>query len=57
MINNMMKKQYIRPALEQMTATTETIIAVSLEINVEAQNGISGDVKESGDWDESWDDE
>jgi len=50
-----MKKQYIRPALEQMTAVAETILAASLEISNDAQNAVSGDVKESNaEWDEMW---
>jgi len=51
-----MKKQYIRPALEQMTAVAETIVAASLNISNDAQNGVSGDVKESkgDDWDDIW---
>jgi len=50
-----MKKQYIRPALEQITAVAETFVAASLEISNDAQNGVSGDVKESNaEWDEMW---
>ena len=51
-----MKKQYIRPALEQMTAMAETIVAVSLQISNEAQNEVSGDVKESNnsEWNDMW---
>lgn len=50
-----MKKQYIRPALEQTTAVVETIVAVSLNISNDAHNGVSGDVKESkGEWDDMW---
>ena len=50
----MMKKQYIRPAHEQMMATIETIIATSIQVCNDAQNDISGDVKESDDWNEEW---
>jgi len=51
-----MKKLYIQPALEQMAAEAESIVAVSLQINNTSQDNVSGDVKESdGDWDDLWD--
>ena len=50
----MVKKQYIRPAQEQMLATIETFVAVSIQISNNAQNGVSGDVKESNGWDDTW---
>jgi len=34
-----------------MLATIETIIAVSIQVDNNAQDGVSGDVKESNDWD------
>ena len=50
----MMKKQYIQPAYEQMIATVETFVATSIQVCNDAQDGISGDVKESNDWEEAW---
>ena len=57
----MKKKQYIRPAHEQMTATIETFIAESIQVSNQAQNDVSGDTKEykyqNSDrsvWNEEW---
>lgn len=50
----MMRKQYIRPAHEQMLATIESFVATSIQITNNAQNGVSGDVKESNGWDDTW---
>lgn len=37
-----------------MAATIETFIAESIQISTEAHDGVSGDVKESTEWDEDW---
>lgn len=47
-------KEYIKPAIEQMAATMETIIAESIHISTESHDGVSGDAKESTEWDEDW---
>ena len=59
-----MKKQYIQPALVQIVLAARTFVAASLQVSNEAQNGVSGDVKEYGNqdnasgsvnvWDEEW---
>ena len=47
-------KEYIKPAIEKMAATMETIIAESIHISTEPKDGVSGDVKESTEWDVDW---
>ena len=59
-----MKKQYKQPAFLQITLTAKRLVATSIIVDNEAQDGISGDVKEYtntedvlGDvnlWDEVW---
>ena len=60
-----MKKQYIQPALMQVTLMTKKtfVINTSLQVDNSAQNNVSGDVKEllgdsfewsSYDWDNTW---
>jgi len=52
MIDDM--KEYIKPAIEQMAATIETFIAESIQISTDSHDGVSGDTKESTEWDEDW---
>ena len=52
-----MKKKYMQPTIEVMTTEQILPIAVSLTVNNEAQNGIEGDVKGTGDWNDIWDDQ
>lgn len=59
-----MKKQYKQPAFVQITLTAKRLVATSITVNNEAQDGILGDVKEFMDtddvirdvnlWDEVW---
>lgn len=59
-----MKKQYKQPAFLQITLTAKRLVATSIIVDNEAQDGISGDVKEYMDtedvlgdvnlWDEVW---
>ena len=59
-----MKKQYKQPAFTQIILTTKRLVATSIIVDDEAQDGISGDVKEYMDtedvlgdvnlWDEVW---
>ena len=59
-----MKRQYIQPALVQIILEAKKFVATSLQVSNEAQNGVSGDVKEYGNqdnasgavnvWDEEW---
>lgn len=48
-----MKKQYIQPALMQVTLMTKKtyVINTSLPINNFAQDDVIGDVKEFNNWD------
>lgn len=48
-----MKKPYITPRVAFFAVNPETLIAVSLRVNNEAQDEISGDAK--GDWGSIWD--
>lgn len=48
-----MKKPYITPRVAFFAVNLETLIAASLRVDNEAQNGISGDAK--GDWGNIWD--
>ena len=53
-----MKKQYIQPALMQTMATEmELPVAASIPVGNNPQDGVSGDVKESSEWDEDWGDD
>ena len=59
-----MKKQYKQPAFVQIVLTAKRLVATSIIVDNEAQDSISGDVKEYmntddviGDvnlWDEVW---
>lgn len=59
-----MKKQYKQPAFTQIILTTKRLVATSIIVDDEAQDGISGDVKEFMDtddvigdvnlWDDLW---
>ena len=59
-----MKKQYKQPAYVQIILTTKRLVATSIIVDDEAQDGISGDVKEFMDtddvigdvnlWDDLW---
>lgn len=60
-----MKRKYIQPALVQVMLMTKKtfVINTSLQVDNNAQNDVSGDVKElvgdsfewsSFDWDDSW---
>ena len=47
-----MKKQYKQPAFMQIILTDKRLIATSIIVDDEAQDGISGDVKEFMDTDD-----
>ncbi len=59
-----MKKQYKQPAYVQIILTTKRLVATSIIVDNEAQDDISGDVKEFMDtddvigdvnlWDDLW---
>ena len=50
-----MKKTYMTPALAMTVIEQSTpLLITSLSVNNDAQDNISGDVKEAGEWEDIW---
>jgi len=49
-----MKKQYIQPANKQYSVPAFVLVDLSVQVNNEVHNNVSGDTKEAGDWNGIW---